>query len=630
MNRIVLLAALSVLGSEAACAQSGLALDARVGGDGFPLGTPIVLTVRASNHSESPAHFGVSTPFDPRLSVSVRTSDAVGVPLYPRLAEAVQVPAFLNEWTATPPGGTAEGDFVLDELFDIYQTGDYVVDLSLVVGADTLRRTVTFKITPPPGGMEEPATSFVAARRAHAAVFTNAGPFPSRPPLQTFTEIAADHGASYLGEPALYHSVAEGVHQGVDWSRYGDVATGRTMLEGALERGAAFLDLFPTSLYVPSVVRFVADAHRALGRSLPDIVVGSVCQGRVYNVVNLSDVRQEVEYRSMERVSVSVLTLKAGQDTTLTFSRPIAGLVLSSERSVLSAASANLSTCSGPYAALLSSPSEKPTGEIVVAGPSLASPHAVKLPHVGPDLDSLGVGQALDLVIAYDLSVRGAVWSVRRAGLTGDRSYVPVLKQIASAYASVSDLVSFNALWALLDLREPRGYVESIVREWRTAPDRAAAALLVLSADPTTAFSQDVEAIKPLVPALDFARSQYLSMSGADAELAAHPVREQLDLVLVDWYDLVGSCESVAGAPDDYPYPFWVAFGSPDGELDPSVQWARNRFLRLATRYPSEADDALNQFADSGAAGRGCTDVSIARAFADYAAEVRAHVVFDR
>lgn len=248
----------------------------------------------------------------------------------------------------------------------------------------------------------------------------------------------------------------------------------------------------------------------------------------------------------------------------------------------------------------------------------------VELPAVGPNPDRLRLADALYHVARLELSPRDAVWVVRRAGRQPGAPYAAELKGVAAFYASVSDLVALNALQALWEGGEPVGYFELLALDLDRDPDLAAAAIWILARNPTPALGDTLRVKRVTSPTLNESIQAYLALLEGEGRCDAYPIGDQLDFLLLGWFDLVGSCDGVEDALEGYPHPFWVHFGSRNGELDPEVHWSRREFLELAAEYPAAAAEALDGFSALAAVGSRCpeTAADLGDRFADYVREV--------
>ena len=350
-------------------AQEAVVLSAEVSdGSPIPLGAPVVLNVQASNGTSVPVHLGVGSYFDPRLSVVVYREDGSATPLFPDVSEGLPLPVLLSEEAETPAGGVAVGTFVLSELFDISGAGSYSVEVELGVGAEVVAASAVFVVSPPPGDLEEEVANFFRARRADLVVFGFPGSALTEPPLDTYARIATDHADTYLGEVALYHAVVEGVHQGYSWRRYGDADAGTRMLTDADERATTFLSRYPSSPFAEDVVTFQNEAARALGIAIPNVAVGSLCQGQVYRVLNASPQPVGLLYEATDMGERFELEIESETDSVITFVRPVAGVRLFYGDRLVALASADPSTCSELFEALLLSPFDQIGGAVATTG----------------------------------------------------------------------------------------------------------------------------------------------------------------------------------------------------------------------------------------------------------------------
>jgi hypothetical protein len=218
------------------------------------------------------------------------------------------------------------------------------------------------------------------------------------------------------------------------------------------------------------------------------------------------------------------------------------------------------------------------------------------LPQFGPDPDSLSIAAALDSVQACALPTRSAQRAVRRAGESGDRAYVPQLKQIATQFTTISRSISFNALHALYLLDEPESYFLDNARQYASDEWLARYSVWVIARDPdSTTYFQTLEPLWETSNngGLQTAINEYRQMLDLEARLAAIPDTLSLETKLKirmgfseDGYNFRW-VEPLGGVPVDE--------GSSKTYLRPEAVWGRNGLRDLAEQHPQQVVAFINE-----------------------------------
>jgi hypothetical protein len=211
------------------------------------------------------------------------------------------------------------------------------------------------------------------------------------------------------------------------------------------------------------------------------------------------------------------------------------------------------------------------------------------LPAYGPDPDSLSVAAALDSVVACALPRPDAELVARRAGESGDRAYVPQLKQIATQFTTISRSISFNALHALYLLDEPESYFLQNAQQYVRDEWLARYSVWVIARDPdSTTYFQTLEPLWEISNngRLQGAINEYGNILDFEARFDSAPDTISLDFQLMGLTGVVG---------DGYNFR-WVEpggvvavdKGSSKTYLHPMVVWGRNRLQALAEQHPQQ------------------------------------------
>jgi hypothetical protein len=211
------------------------------------------------------------------------------------------------------------------------------------------------------------------------------------------------------------------------------------------------------------------------------------------------------------------------------------------------------------------------------------------LPFSGPDPDSLSITAALDSVLACALPRPDAELVARRAGESGDRAYVPQLKEIAMQFTTISRSISFNALHALYLLGEPESYFLDNAKQYASDEWLARYSVWVLARDPdSTTYFQVLEPLweRSRNGHLQTAINEYGNILDFEARFDSAPDTISLDFQLMGLTGVVGDGYNFRWVEPGGGYP--VLEGSSKSYLHPMVVWGRNRLQALAEQHPQQ------------------------------------------
>lgn len=218
-----------------------------------------------------------------------------------------------------------------------------------------------------------------------------------------------------------------------------------------------------------------------------------------------------------------------------------------------------------------------------------------ELPAAGPDPDTLSIDEGLDLILSYELTTRVAETIARRAGESGNATYIPTLKQIAEAYSVLSESVSFNALHGLWLLGEPQDYFLQNAQQYNSNRNLAYYSIWVMARAPDSTTLTLLEELGQ-APTDGLIQSAVITYKGVLELIAEYEalgsVEEKLDALagqLTRGYDfaLIAELWEVPDLEDV------IDKGDYLGYLDPEVVWARNKLAEVGTQYPSETQQYI-------------------------------------
>ena len=231
---------------------------------------------------------------------------------------------------------------------------------------------------------------------------------------------------------------------------------------------------------------------------------------------------------------------------------------------------------------------------VMLARPAAAQTPPASLP-AGPHPDSLAVGEALDLVLAFQLSNRQAEYAARRAGASGDPSYSPRLRQIAEIYAGTEhDDIALNALHALWELGEPEAYFLDHARNWPQNVLLASNSIRMLGRAPDSTTVQELQSLAVASDSIDIqgAVNDYRTTLRFSAQYQGLPLAEKMDFLFWRLTDVLTTILDTADS-------LIIAEGTDDGDLDAYTLWARDRLRELAHQQPDSVQtyiDALSEW----------------------------------
>lgn len=257
----------------------------------YEVGDAIVLTVSATNTSDTAWDYGPIHPQVGYFTFEVVDPEGALVPMYPLQAGQGR-PFVVSNLTAVPPGGVLVGSVLLSHYWDILAPGTYTVRVGypeveqIPVGNGGAYRlsvtghtvaTTSFTVAVP-AGVEALTASYVSAVRAVMAGVSD--------------ETLEDELTSLASEPAfaegatfyrlVYRDVAGATEQAGNTAWH---ATTATLAE-------AFITTWSSSVYLPEAVRIRAAARAQVtppppGGPNPSVVgVEALCGGDAYRAVN--------------------------------------------------------------------------------------------------------------------------------------------------------------------------------------------------------------------------------------------------------------------------------------------------------------------------------------------------------